>query len=91
MLTPVLSSVQNIQATIKNAPDNVIGMVKGLSDNILTNTVESINKIRPTNTSIPNNNNVNSINNGNVNITDKDLILLERAMIDEVIKVINYY
>ncbi len=45
-LTPVLSSVQNFQTSIKNAPDNVIGIVKGLSDNIITNTVESINKIR---------------------------------------------
>jgi hypothetical protein len=34
-LTPMISSVQNIQSSIKNAPDNVIGMVKGLSDNIL--------------------------------------------------------
>jgi hypothetical protein len=42
-LTPMISSVQNIQMTIKNAPDNVICMVKGLTD-----TVESsINKIRP--------------------------------------------
>jgi hypothetical protein len=34
-LTPMISSVQSIQSSIKNAPDNVIGMVKGLSDNIL--------------------------------------------------------
>ena len=74
-LTPVLSSVHNIQATIKNAPDNVIGMVKGLSDNIITNTVESINKIRPT-TSTPNTPTTNKFSQTNAtnNNLDKDLM-----------------
>lgn len=31
----MISSVQNIQTSIKNAPDNVLGMVKGISDNLL--------------------------------------------------------
>ena len=37
ILTPMLSSVQSFQTTIKNAPDNVMGMVKGISDNLLPN------------------------------------------------------
>lgn len=35
LLSPVISSVQNIQTSIKNAPDNMIDMFKGLSDNLL--------------------------------------------------------
>ena len=77
--------MQNIQATIKNAPDNVIGMVKGLSDNIITNTVESINKIRPNSsalsvtsesTALNNNKPLNSNSNLNINSNglDKDLM-----------------
>jgi hypothetical protein len=38
-LTPVISSVQSFQTTIKNAPENVMGMVKGISDNLLTNSI----------------------------------------------------
>jgi hypothetical protein len=43
----MITSVHTIQTSIKNAPDNVIGMVKGISDNILTNTVDTFNKINP--------------------------------------------
>ena len=38
-MTPVISSVQSFQTTIKNAPENVMGMVKGISDNLLTNSI----------------------------------------------------
>ncbi len=41
-LTPMISSVQSFQTTIKNAPDNVIGMVKGISDNLLTNSITNM-------------------------------------------------
>ncbi|CAF0922022.1 unnamed protein product [Brachionus calyciflorus] len=40
-LTPMISSVQTLQSSIKNAPDNVIGMVKGISDNLLSDTQNS--------------------------------------------------
>ena len=43
----MITSVHTIQTSIKNAPDNVIGMVKGISDNIITNTVDTFNKINP--------------------------------------------
>lgn len=33
----MISSVQNIQTTLINAPDSVIGIVKGMSDNLLVN------------------------------------------------------
>lgn len=34
----MISSVQNIQTTLINAPDNVIGIVKGMSDIVLNET-----------------------------------------------------
>ena len=36
LLVPMISSVNSFQASIKNAPDNVFGMVKGFSDNLIT-------------------------------------------------------
>ncbi len=44
-----LSTVKNIQSSIKNAPDNMIGMVKGFSDNIITDAFSKINTISSTN------------------------------------------
>lgn len=42
----MITSVQSIQSSIKNAPDNVLGMVKGISDNLLSNSVvDSLSKI----------------------------------------------
>ncbi len=50
-----LSTVKNIQASIKNAPDNVIGMVKGLSDNLISNSV--VDTFSKMNTAMPTGNN----------------------------------
>lgn len=50
-----LSTVKNIQSSIKNAPDNVFGMVKGLSDNLISSTVvDTFSKINTA--SMPNTN-----------------------------------
>lgn len=40
----MISSVQNIQTSIKNAPDNVLEMVKGISDNLLPDTSTPMTK-----------------------------------------------
>ena len=50
ILTPMISSVQNIQSSILNAPDNVMGIVSKISDNLLPNNmVESLsNKLNAT-------------------------------------------
>jgi hypothetical protein len=50
---PMISSVQNIQSSIKNAPDNVIGMVKGLSDNVVDSINKSISVASPQATQTP--------------------------------------
>src|SRR5262245_33062476 len=42
LLSPMLNSVQNIQTSIKNAPDNVIDMFKGISDNLLSQNAENV-------------------------------------------------
>jgi hypothetical protein len=34
ILSPMLTSVQNLQSSIKNAPDNMLDMFKGISDNL---------------------------------------------------------
>lgn len=67
----MISSVQNIQTTLINAPDNVIGMVKGVSELVLSN--DSYKSSPPTTTGssssllslVNNNNNNNSYNNSN--------------------------
>ena len=38
LLNPMILSVQNIQTTLINAPDNVLGIVKGMSDIVLNDT-----------------------------------------------------
>lgn len=43
LLTPMISSVQNIQTTLINAPDNVLGMVKGVSELVLLGNESSNN------------------------------------------------
>ena len=78
----MISSVQNIQTSIKNAPENVLGMVKGISDNLTSNnSSDSINKFNSQSsvTSLPSPQlihnqsmtNLSSLNTSNLNNTAK--------------------
>jgi hypothetical protein len=75
-LTPMISSVQNLQTTIKNAPENMIGMVKGITD-----TVESsINKIRPNQA----NSDVFQSTGSSVSQVNADRVSIDRSVMDDV-------
>ena len=60
----MISSVQNIQTTLINAPDNVIGMVKGVSEMVLNEATRSTSSASNTplrnNDSLPRNNSQSS-------------------------------
>ena len=106
-LTPMISSVQSFQTTIKNAPDNVIGMVKGISDNLLpTNPTTlpppmSSNANNTNNPTMKHSNSINQISSNSAlsssalssSTSSKGVNHIERTILngDDLVIIFNYF
>lgn len=101
IFTPMISSVQNIQTSINT---NVIGMVKGISDNLnpVVNTFSKMNNASPTTSQETGINFVNpsqvnhhtsssnSMPNAKVQIDKRDLIAIDKTILNTDDMVNNY-